>query len=239
MNFKKNQTLNITISIYLLLIFAYSLFFYFFDDTKKVPLASNELGDFLAGLFAPLAFLYIYLGFKQQGMAIKESNDSIIRQLEIQTEMIRLQQAESLAREHAAKPILNFHPEIISGNELIFKNDDVVEIPNTLQSQLKITLGNKGSKITHVSMRCVKPFFKMLNHGDDVLDTNGVLVFQSFIDRSLFSDKSNALSDIDIEVIYTTSIGARYKSVYEINLPMGLDGNNILYSYIESPIRIN
>lgn len=239
MNFKKNLILIITIPIYLLLIIAYSLFFYFFDDTKKVPLASNELGDFLAGLFAPIAFLYIYLGFKQQGAAIKKSNDSIIKQLEIQNEMMELQKAERLAREHAAKPILTFYPEIISGNQVEFKNNDWEEIPNTLKSRLKITLGNKGSKITNVSIRCIKPFLKMLNHGDEVLDTNRVLVSENFIDRNLFSDNSNALSDIDIEVIYTTSIGATYKSVFEINLPNGLDGNNIFYSTKDSPIRIN
>lgn len=35
----------------------------FADYSKPMPL--NEVGDFLAGVFAPLAFLFLYLGYKQ------------------------------------------------------------------------------------------------------------------------------------------------------------------------------
>lgn len=239
MNFKIKLSLNTTIFIYIAFVVFYTLLFYFFDDSKKVPLTSNELGDFLAGIFAPLAFLFIFLGFKQQGEAIKNSNVAIKQQLEIQNEMIELQKAERLEREHLAKPILTFKPEIVTGNEIQYNGSEFVEIPDTLKSRLKLTFGNKGSKITNISIICKKPFSKTLNNGNDILDTNENLITESFIDRSLFSATSNELSDIDIEVIYTTSIGATYKSLFEINLPQGLDGNNIFYTFKSNPHRIN
>lgn len=236
--FFKSKT-NLLIFLYLLIVFIYTIIFIFFEPSQKVLLTSNELGDFLAGVFAPLAFFYLYLGFKQQGEAINKSNDAIKKQLEIQTEMIELQKEERLAREHAAKPILTFTPKILSGNEIILEQNNFVEVPNTLKSRLEITLGNKGSKITHVSIKCIKPFFKMLNSGDTVLDINEKQSHSCFIDRNLFSNTSNSISDIDIEVTYTTSTGATYKSVFEINLPQGLDGENMFYSSRVYPIRIN
>lgn len=59
--------------IYGLLILIYNLAFIFIDPSKKVLLTSNELGDFLAGIFAPLAFLFLYLGYKQQGWELKQN----------------------------------------------------------------------------------------------------------------------------------------------------------------------
>jgi hypothetical protein len=37
----------------------------------------NELGDFLAGSFGPIAFLWLVLGFLQQGRELKLSTDAL------------------------------------------------------------------------------------------------------------------------------------------------------------------
>ncbi|AVN30057.1 hypothetical protein L1Z01_20665 [Acinetobacter baumannii] len=63
--------------IYGLLILAYNLAFIFLDPEKKVLLTSNELGDFLAGVFAPLAFLFLYLGYKQQGRELQQNTQAL------------------------------------------------------------------------------------------------------------------------------------------------------------------
>ncbi|MDC4990929.1 hypothetical protein OHW12_15595 [Acinetobacter baumannii] len=55
----------------------YSLVFIFLDPAKKVLLTSNELGDFLAGVFAPLAFLFLYLGYKQQGFELQQNTQAL------------------------------------------------------------------------------------------------------------------------------------------------------------------
>lgn len=48
------------------------------DDLLK--LSGNEFGDFLAGVFSPLAFLWLVLGFFQQGQELRAS----IHALELQ-----------------------------------------------------------------------------------------------------------------------------------------------------------
>ncbi|WP_223507781.1 hypothetical protein [Pseudomonas sp. BF-B-25] len=46
-----------------------------FDDFLCLEL--NELGDFLAGVFGPIAFLWLVLGFLQQGRELKLSSASL------------------------------------------------------------------------------------------------------------------------------------------------------------------
>lgn len=46
-----------------------------FQDFQSLKL--NELGDFLAGVFGPVAFLWLVLGFLQQGRELKLSTDAL------------------------------------------------------------------------------------------------------------------------------------------------------------------
>ncbi|WP_430395491.1 hypothetical protein [Ferrovibrio sp.] len=52
----------------------------YFGWEKFWCLKPNELGDFFAGLSAPLAFLWLVLGYMQQGEEIKETRVEIKRQ---------------------------------------------------------------------------------------------------------------------------------------------------------------
>ncbi|EXB26079.1 hypothetical protein J537_2312 [Acinetobacter baumannii 1437282] len=71
---KKNEPfLFLLVSGYLFFIFSY-LFIYLFYMlifvSNKTIMPLNELGDFLSGVFSPLAFLFLYLGYKQNTKAI-------------------------------------------------------------------------------------------------------------------------------------------------------------------------
>lgn len=46
-----------------------------FQEFKSLGL--NELGDFLAGVFGPIAFLWLVLGFLQQGRELKLSSEAL------------------------------------------------------------------------------------------------------------------------------------------------------------------
>jgi hypothetical protein len=63
------------------------------DAIVKLP--PNELGDFLAGVFGPLAILWLILGFFQQGIELRQNTKA----LELQAEELRnsVEQQEKLA----------------------------------------------------------------------------------------------------------------------------------------------
>lgn len=48
-----------------------------YDFDKFLSLGLNELGDFLAGAFGPVAFLWLVLGFLQQGKELKISSQAL------------------------------------------------------------------------------------------------------------------------------------------------------------------
>ena len=58
----------------------------------------NELGDFLAGTFGPIAFLWLVLGFLQQGRELKLSTDA----LQLQAEELRNSVAQQSIMAEAA-----------------------------------------------------------------------------------------------------------------------------------------
>lgn len=67
--------------VYILLMVTYAVI----NWDLVTSLAPNEIGDFLAGTFAPLAFLWLVLGFKQQGDELQNS----ARALWLQSEELR------------------------------------------------------------------------------------------------------------------------------------------------------
>ena len=57
------------------------------DDLGQIGgLELNELGDFLTGVFGPLALLWLILGFLQQGIELRQTRET----LALQTEELRL-----------------------------------------------------------------------------------------------------------------------------------------------------
>jgi hypothetical protein len=56
------------------------LVFLKWDCTK--PLSLNEWGDFLAGVTAPLAFLWLIIGYMQQRQELKNNTEALLFQRE-------------------------------------------------------------------------------------------------------------------------------------------------------------
>ncbi len=50
----------------------------FFSKTSLGDVAFNEIGDFLSGIFSPIAFLWLILGYIQQGQELKQSTAAIL-----------------------------------------------------------------------------------------------------------------------------------------------------------------
>jgi hypothetical protein len=67
-------------------------------QTAQRPVELNAWGDFFAGFFAPLAFLWLVLGYMQQGEELRNSRDALLLQakelknsVEQQSELVKVQ----------------------------------------------------------------------------------------------------------------------------------------------------
>ena len=107
--------------LYLSFIILYTVIFCL-SEGENVLLPSNELGDFLAGAFAPLAFLFLILGYKQNNESIRIQSEELrasteALQLQVaemkesvdqQKIMAQLQQAELEDRHNSLAPVISF-----------------------------------------------------------------------------------------------------------------------------------
>lgn len=123
-------------------------------DVKTMPL--NEYGDFMAGAFAPLAFLWLVLGYLQQGEELKLSTDALhlqanelansVQQQQALVEVSRQQVAaareamefEKLEKERDAEPIIRVSNSGASNNGERFEYMLRIENAGAMVTDVKI-----------------------------------------------------------------------------------------------------
>ena len=83
------------------------------DEFNSLKL--NEKGDFLAGVFSPLAFLWLVYGYLQQGRELKQNTESLrIQAIELrnsveeQKKLIKIHEDDQKVQHEQAKPIFEF-----------------------------------------------------------------------------------------------------------------------------------
>ncbi|EMN9117481.1 hypothetical protein ACOUV0_12940 [Acinetobacter baumannii] len=76
--FYKKWTFGVVV-IYLILVVIHTICLIFSKGENRL-LNSNEFGDFLAGTFAPLAFFFLLLGYKQQSIEIQNNTQERLEQ---------------------------------------------------------------------------------------------------------------------------------------------------------------
>ncbi|WP_064390972.1 hypothetical protein [Pseudomonas sp. RIT-PI-r] len=134
----------------IVLTFGYLIFIWWLVGERISSLQTmdlNEVGDFLAGAFGPLAILWLVLGFFQQGAELRQSTEALKLQAEELKESV-LQQAE-LAKatnqslrnyELSLEPVFNFY---FGGVEEEFFEGDLYINNN-------FVLHNSGARCEHV-----------------------------------------------------------------------------------------
>lgn len=150
---KENLSLiivSVSTIIYLLFIFKAT------ELREFIDLELNAKGDFLAGVFAPLAFLWLVFGYYQQGRELKLNTKALELQaselknaVEEQRNLIKIHQEELLHKVEQAKPIFEFKKiyfdcrkvEEIDPYTVIVKNQDV-----------SFELNNLGTSVNNVKI---------------------------------------------------------------------------------------
>ena len=230
MFFKMSTLLNWLLTLGWLVVVGILWFFQSFDK----PTTLNELGDFIAGAFAPLAFFWLVRGFYQQGKGLEQNSEALklqANELEKSTEALELQVQEM---------------------KLALLQQ--TELTETTKQDLALskTIFDYQSKIQHTN---AQPFFhlqnmKVINHG--------YVELRLFIDYE-FSNSRETCRELEIKIRDVTDgsrggvilISPRYDLVkgnsektyavmgHELNKTMqfsdrGTLGLEIIFSYLDA-----
>lgn len=138
-----------------------------FESARSMPL--NEIGDFLAGLFSPVAFLWLVVGYFQQGEELKLNT----RALELQVNELKLsveQQRELVEVTRADMAITKMAYELETERE-IRKSQPLLQLSaNSYSSSsgkivaLEALLMNDGYPCTSVTLSCREGTLSQTEH---------------------------------------------------------------------------
>lgn len=124
--------------------FIWLLGIYLFSRSNgyTLPTSLNELGDFLAGIFAPIAFFWLILGYIQQGKQLDQNT----RALEQQEEVLQLQINEMKESVKQQKELSKIQ------NEQINSTYKMVQPALRIRDGLLIRLSNKNSFVLQTEL---------------------------------------------------------------------------------------
>ncbi|MGQ1138686.1 hypothetical protein ACT43S_08135 [Acinetobacter baumannii] len=219
-------------TLYLGGIFIYILIFqiWYADYTKPMPL--NEVGDFLAGVFAPIAFLFLYLGYKQNSEAlnlqakelkastralelqIKEMEASVIEQ----RELVKAQKEDLESRHFSVRPFLEIKNERVTIDVEPADPDDLSNDEKNLYGYISMDLrftGGTARKIKIIDLdKPNYPIYEILESKADV--TNKLTMYLN--DQSLDILVAQRILTSKIEISYFGVYGENYQNIVEITL---------------------
>ncbi|MEG1082590.1 MAG: hypothetical protein RSE44_29070, partial [Pseudomonas sp.] len=98
----------------------------------------NELGDFAAGVFAPLAFLWLVLGYRQQGKELSASAKALEEQVAELRANFSLQQENSEKQDRMLDPVLDLKPNGVTTDGSDRYESLVVENQGSVCKQVRI-----------------------------------------------------------------------------------------------------
>lgn len=228
--------------IYLVMVIIYNgLFIYSnFDNIELLP--SNEFGDFLAGIFAPLAFLFLYLGYRQnsislnlQAKELKASTKALEEQVKEMRAAIKLQEEEIHAKHFYAKPMLNFRY-----NDFTIIHDDGISLDKDGEPQfirdpceiiyVHLAVQNEGGEALQFELIDLeKDLFLSRKHS---FPAKNIIEFKF----SLSSDKSlDFLNDhsliCNFIVRYRNKYGRKYSYYLELKLQKSNSNSSVSQNF--------
>lgn len=185
----------------------------------------NEKGDLLAGIFSPLAFLWLVYGYLQQGRELKQNSESLRLQatelknsVEEQKKLIKIHKDDQKVRHEQAKPILEFEG-------LRFDPEQVVMVePNPFtgepayehkQQDISFHLKNLGSSIKKIKIFRNESLIKSI-----ILLEKGAKEFIAIYLTDEEQDNLHKNSNFELQFIlsYLDMLGLEHSELYHIRL---------------------
>lgn len=205
------------------------------DDFSDLKL--NEKGDLLAGVFSPLAFLWLVYGYLQQGRELKINSESLRLQanelknsVEEQKKLIKLHEADQKIRFEQAKPHLIFDQLSFNPIKIDESYDPFTDEPQyePKQQDVRFYLRNLGSPIKNLIFYRCGSEVKMIN----LLDKHSkefVIFFLTSKEEQLLFDQSYL--DFQFSLTYFDMLGFTHSELYDVKLHDRYEGDEGMYYY--------
>lgn len=188
-----------------------------FESAKAMPL--NEIGDFLAGLFSPVAFLWLVVGYFQQGEELKLNT----RALELQVNELKqsvAQQKELVEITRADVAITKMAYELETQREnrkaqpvLQLSANSYSSSSNGKIAALEAALINDGHPCTYVVLSCNEGALSqtelaaMPNGARKIIKYKFPTPVDTFSTRISYIDSAGVMHNLIVEALQNESGG--------------------------------
>lgn len=190
----------------------------------------SDAANALSGVFAPIAFLWLVLGFLQQGIELRHSAQALYLQQEELRNSVEQQQAlvevtrEQVQMERLAKIQAEMEAERISRPILILSQDGSSISMGT--KKFHFDLKNLGPTCTNINVT-IKPKMQEFSHPS--------LVTHEELHFTIIYDDSEEISSNEVTINYITSAGKPGSDTYTI-VGLPVDGKiNSFQGVIKDP----
>jgi hypothetical protein len=125
--------------------------------SQDLPTKLNEWGDFFAGFFAPLAFLWLVLGYMQQGDELRHSTEALrLQAKELKSSVEQQSQLVAVSREQVQNEVRALEEERERRKDAArpkFVPQSAGGIRSGNIADHKVRLVNVGSTVTKINIR--------------------------------------------------------------------------------------
>lgn len=196
--------------VYMAMIILYCLL----DVKGMKTLKPNEWGDFLAGFFAPLVFMWLIYGYYQQGKELSLQLEEVKNSVTQQTKMVNLQQQEIDAKNFAAKPFFkienpNFEITYEGGWTYDPQSNEPPEEPEEV-TKLFFDIKNLGEVAKHINV-IDSNTSQQLDSEYEIKKDNTKRIF--FYVEDIYTKELASKNEVEfyLAIIYFNSYGKEYK----------------------------
>ena len=172
----------------------------------SLPMELNALGDFLAGIFAPVAFFWLILGYVQQGKQLDQNTKA----LEQQEKVLQLQIEEMKESVQQQTELVNIQKKQYEEQQNLLEPRFIIsdaEVFNVLGREVERNSENKHLLNSNENV-LVRITFNLINFGEEIFDLkikeNGkklIVVKVDHIARGNIQSIDFDLADLQIDVL--------------------------------------
>ncbi|TCM61878.1 hypothetical protein EC844_12632 [Acinetobacter calcoaceticus] len=198
-------------------------FYFFFDSSDFVDLPLNEKGDFLAGAFAPLAFLWLVYGYYQQRQEIKQNTDALRLQadelansVEQQKQILEISKSELELKHFEARPHLSFQGANfeISYETVVEYDDDsgqAIDADHVESVSILVNIKNQGGLAKSLTVCAIDHLEYSFEWDAYEISKNETTVMNFYLlgDELEFL-KNNPKQDLNFDITYFDKYGRKY-----------------------------